>query len=148
MWGLRHWRDREESFEANQAVKGYLPLGCWLRIYYGDSMHMWFLGAVVYQTLLEKAQLKTVEVQTEYLEFFTRNIKSLVWVWSVWFAISTRHPLLGTTYQYNVDFFIYFGSLQISYIDKVCHNNIDNGCLHEHYMAVKYVTVWSHSIHW
>ena len=33
-------------------------------------------GGVVYLTLLETALLKTVEVQTEYLDYFTRNIQS------------------------------------------------------------------------
>ena len=33
-------------------------------------------GAVVFLTFLETAQLKKVEVQTEYLDNFTRNIKS------------------------------------------------------------------------
>ena len=32
--------------------------------------------AVFYLTLLETAPLKTVEVQTEYLDYCTRNIKS------------------------------------------------------------------------
>ena len=34
------------------------------------------LGVVVYLTLLEMAPLKTVEVQTEYLYYFTRDVKS------------------------------------------------------------------------
>ena len=34
------------------------------------------MGAVVYLTLLEKVPLKTVEVKTEYLDYFTRNIQS------------------------------------------------------------------------
>ena len=34
------------------------------------------MGAVVSLTLLETAPLKTVEVQTEYLDYFTRNIQS------------------------------------------------------------------------
>ena len=32
------------------------------------------MGTVVYLTLLETAPLKTVEVKTEYLDYFTRNI--------------------------------------------------------------------------
>ena len=35
------------------------------------------LGAVVYLTLLETAQLKTVEMKTEYLDYFTKNIQSV-----------------------------------------------------------------------
>ena len=34
------------------------------------------MGAVVYLTLLETAPLKTVEVQTEYLDYCTRDIQS------------------------------------------------------------------------
>ena len=34
------------------------------------------LGEVFYLTLLETAPLKTVEVQTEYLDYFTRGIQS------------------------------------------------------------------------
>ena len=33
------------------------------------------MGAVFYLTLLEMATLKTVEVQTEYLDYFTRDIQ-------------------------------------------------------------------------
>ena len=33
------------------------------------------MGAVVYLILLETAPLKTVEVQTEYLDYFSRNIQ-------------------------------------------------------------------------
>ena len=33
------------------------------------------LGAVVYLTLLEAVPLKTVEVQTEYLDYCTSNIQ-------------------------------------------------------------------------
>ena len=35
------------------------------------------MGAVVYLTLLETAPLKTVEMQTEYLDYFMGNIQSL-----------------------------------------------------------------------
>ena len=34
------------------------------------------LGAVVYLTLLETTQLKKVEMQNEYLDYFTRKIQS------------------------------------------------------------------------
>ena len=34
------------------------------------------LGVLVYPTLLETTQLKTVEVQTEYIDNFMRNIQS------------------------------------------------------------------------
>ena len=34
------------------------------------------LGAIFYLTFLETTPLKTVEVQTEYLDYFTRNTKS------------------------------------------------------------------------
>ena len=37
---------------------------------------MWLLGTVVYLTLLETEPLKIVEVQTECLDYFTRNIQS------------------------------------------------------------------------
>ena len=40
------------------------------------GLHLCLLGAVVYLTLLEKAPLKTFEVQTEYLDYCTRNIQS------------------------------------------------------------------------
>ena len=33
-------------------------------------------GALVYLTLLETKSLKIVEVETEYLDYFTRNIQS------------------------------------------------------------------------
>ena len=52
-----------------QAVKDYLPLGFWLRISSGDGFHLWLLGVVVYPTLLDTAPLKTVAVQTEYLDY-------------------------------------------------------------------------------
>ena len=41
-----------------------------------DGFHLWLLGTVVYLTLLETALLKTVEVQTEYLEYYTIDIQS------------------------------------------------------------------------
>ena len=59
---------------VGQSVKDYLPLGCWFCISSGDSLHLWLLGAVFYLTLLETAPLKTAEVQTEYLDYFSRNI--------------------------------------------------------------------------
>ena len=34
------------------------------------------MGVVVYLTLLETTPLKQVEVQTEYIDYYTRNIKS------------------------------------------------------------------------
>ena len=61
-------RDREESFEASQSVKDYLPLGCWLHILSGNSLHLWLLGVLVYLNLLGMTPLKTVDVQTEYLD--------------------------------------------------------------------------------
>ena len=61
---------------VGQAVKENLPLGCWLSIYYSNGLHLWLLGVVVYLTLLEKVPLKTVEVQTEYLDYCTKNIQS------------------------------------------------------------------------
>ena len=45
------------------------------------------MGAVLYLTLLDTAPLKTVEVQTEYLDYCTRNIQyfglSLIFVVSI-----------------------------------------------------------------
>ena len=38
-------------------------------------MHLYVLGALVYLTLLETTPLKTVEVQTEYLDYITKNIQ-------------------------------------------------------------------------
>ena len=38
-------------------------------------MHLYLLGALVYLTLLETTPLKTVQVQTEYLDYFTGNIQ-------------------------------------------------------------------------
>ena len=76
-----------------QAVKDYPPLGSWLRISSGDGLYLWLLGAVVCLTLLETAPLKTVEVQTEYLDFFTRNIQSFGWVWYLWLATLTRQGI-------------------------------------------------------
>ena len=61
---------------VDQAVKDYLTLDFWLRIYSGDGLYLWLLGAVFYLTLLETALLKIFEVQTEYLGYFTRNIQS------------------------------------------------------------------------
>ena len=99
------------------------------------------LGTVFYLTLLDTAQLETVEVQTGY-QIILRSIHNpLVRVRSVWLATSMRRPLLGTPYQYTVEIFIYFFSFQTSSFDKVCHNNVDTGCLHSHYASVKYVTV-------
>ena len=57
-------------------MKDYLPLGCLLRFYPGDGLYLWLLGAVIYLTLLETESLKTVEVQTEHLDYCTRNIQS------------------------------------------------------------------------
>ena len=71
-------------------LKYYLPLGCWLHISYGGGLHMWLLVALVYLTLLEMTPLKTVEVRTEYLDYFTSNINPLVWVQSVWLATLMR----------------------------------------------------------
>ena len=59
-----------------QEVKYYLPLCCFFCISYCDGFHLWLLGVVSYLTLLETSQLKTVEVKTEYLGYFTRNIQS------------------------------------------------------------------------
>ena len=56
--GLRHRQDREESFESSQSVKYYLPLGSWLRIFSGDSLHLWMLGVLVYLNLFG---IETVE---------------------------------------------------------------------------------------
>ena len=39
-------------------------------------MQLWLLGGVVHLALLEMALLKIVEVQTEYLDYFTRDIHS------------------------------------------------------------------------
>ena len=41
----------------------------------------------------------------------------------------TRHPFFRTSYQYTVEFFIYFGSFHTSYFDKACYNNVDTGGL-------------------
>ena len=41
----------------------------------GEGLHLLFLGALFYLTLMETKQLKTVDVQTEYLDYFTRNIQ-------------------------------------------------------------------------
>ena len=38
-------------------------------------MHLLILGVVVYLTLFETAPFKTVEVQTEYLDYFTSNVQ-------------------------------------------------------------------------
>ena len=67
-------QDREDSFESRQLVNDYSTLVCWLRISSGDGLHLWMLGALLYLTLLDTAQLKSVEVQTEYLDYFTRYI--------------------------------------------------------------------------
>ena len=137
-WCEWHLRDREEIFEAIQTVKEYLPLVCLLCISSCDGLHLWLLGGVVYLTLLNTATLKTVEVQTEYLDYFTRNIKyfgsSLICVVSN----IDKTPPLGDSISVHCGFFIYIGSFQTSYIDKACHNNVDSGCLHAHYAAVKY----------
>ena len=71
-------------------MKEYLPLVCWLCISSGDGLLLWLLGAVFYPTLLDMALLKTVEVQTEYLDYFTRNINPLVRARYVWLATLTR----------------------------------------------------------
>ena len=41
-----------------------------------DGLHLLLLVMVVYLSLLQTALLKTVEVQTEYLGYFTKNIQS------------------------------------------------------------------------
>ena len=97
-----------------QAVKDYLPLGFWLCISSCDGLHLWLLGAVVYLILLETAPLKTVEVQTEYLGYFTRNIKSFgsSFICLVDDIDKTRKRCFNlsrqwkTTYFWVVDFFI------------------------------------------
>ena len=61
---------------VGQAVKEYLPLGCWLLIFSGGNLPLWLLGAVFYLTLLDTATLKKVVLKTEYLDYFTRNIQS------------------------------------------------------------------------
>ena len=99
------------------------------------------LGAFVYLTLLETAPLKTVELQTEYRDYFTRNIQSfgpsLICV--VCNTDKTSHFEDSISVHYEV--FIYYGSFQTSYSGKACHNNVDTVCLHAHYAAVKYVTL-------
>ena len=57
-------------------MKEYLRLGFWLCISPGDGLNLWLLGSVVYLTLLDTATLKKIEVQTEYLDYFTKNIQS------------------------------------------------------------------------
>ena len=42
----------------------------------GDVFHLWLLGTIVYLTLLVAKLLKTVEVQTEFLDYFARTIQS------------------------------------------------------------------------
>ena len=81
--------------------------------------------------------------ENEYLDNLRGIYNILLIVWYVWFTTLTRHTLLGTPYQYTVEFFIYFALFQTSYFDKACHNNVDTGCLYEHYADVKYITVWS-----
>ena len=57
-------------------MKDYLYLGCLIRFYPSDGLHQWLLVAVIYLTLLETAPMKIVQVQTEYLDYYTRNIES------------------------------------------------------------------------
>ena len=147
LYGLRHWRDREESFEASQAVKHYLTLGCWLSIYYCDGLYLWLLGAVVYLTFLEAVPLKTVEVQNEYLDYFTRTIQSFGSSSICVVCDIDKTPPFGGSISVHCEFFIYFESFQTSYIDKAGHNNVDTGWLYAHYAAAKYITLWSHNIH-
>ena len=96
---------------------------------------------VVYLTLLETASLKTVEVQTEYLDYFTRNIQpfclSLI---CVVLDIDKTHPF-GDSISVHCGVFVYFCSFQTSYCDKARHNNVDTGYIHAHYVDFKYVTV-------
>ena len=72
-------------------MKDYLPLGCWLLFYPGGGLYMWLLGEVVYLTLLEAAQLKTVDVQTEYIDNLREIYDPLVRVQYVWLATLMRH---------------------------------------------------------
>ena len=39
-------------------------------------MHLFLLVSVVYLNLLDTAALKTVDIQTDYLDYGTRNIQS------------------------------------------------------------------------
>ena len=93
-------------------MKYYLPLGCWLHISSSVSLLLWLLGAVVYLTLLETALLKSVEVQTEYLYHFSKNIQSSgsSLMWAVQYRNETRKRdfklarLWKTTYLWVLDF--------------------------------------------
>ena len=58
-------------------MKDYFNLGCDLRFSPGDGLHLWLLSEIVYLTWLDTATLKTVEIQTEYLDYFPRNIQSI-----------------------------------------------------------------------
>ena len=85
--------------------------------------------------------MKTVEVQTEYLDYFTRYIQSFGSILICVVCDIEETPPFGDSISVHCGVFIYFGSFQTSCFDKVCHNNVDTGCLHAHYAAVKYVTV-------
>ena len=84
LWSLLHIVYSLTSSKASvivvnsvgQAVKDYLPLGSWLHIYSCDIFHLWLLGVVFRLTLLDTEPLKTVEVKTEYLDYFSRNVQS------------------------------------------------------------------------
>ena len=70
------------------------------------------MGALVYLTLLDMTTLKTAEVQTEYLDYFTRNIQSFgssfICVVSDMDETGKRalkiYSKLNTTYLWVVDF--------------------------------------------
>ena len=74
------------------------------------------MGVLVYLNLLETTSLKTVEVKTEYLDYFTMNIKSfgssLICVVSDIDETGKRDLKLArkrnTTYLWVVDFVIFW----------------------------------------
>ena len=65
-------------------------MGCWLRISSGEGFHLWLLGTLVHITLLVMTALKTVELQTEYLDYLRGMCNPLVRVRSVWLVTLKR----------------------------------------------------------
>ena len=57
-------------------MKYYLPLGCWLRIFSGDGLHLWMLGALVYLTLFVIDSIENIWCVSWIPRDFTSNIQS------------------------------------------------------------------------
>ena len=72
MWLATFTRQGKDPWSYTVS-KRILTFGLLTLYFSGDGLHLWLLGALVYLTLLGTTLLKTVEVQTEYLDYYTRK---------------------------------------------------------------------------